>query len=73
MSYYISCFSGFSQTPEVAAQTVIHAAISQDLNGISGKYFERCQIEKENEKVSDTAETAHLWNISKMHVVEIQA
>lgn len=34
----------FFKTPEQGAQTTIHLAISNELNGVSGKYFMDCTV-----------------------------
>lgn len=32
------------QTPEQGAQTTVHVAVSEELEGISGKYFMDCKV-----------------------------
>lgn len=36
----------FFKTPEQGAQTTIHLAVSDEVNGISGKYFADCRVSK---------------------------
>ena len=52
------------QTPKLAAQTTIYCAVSQSLEAISGKYFEKCNIGRESNIARNADVAEDLWNIS---------
>ena len=53
------------KTPREGAQTTIYCAVAEELEGVSGRYFENCQ-EKELEKdfVKDRETEDRLWRVS---------
>ena len=53
------------KTPRERAQTTIYCAVAEELEGVSGRYFENCQ-EKELEKdfVKDRETEDRLWRVS---------
>ena len=53
------------KTPHQGAQTTIYCAVAEELEGVSGRYFEDCQekeLERDYVKVKDTEE--RLWQVS---------
>ena len=46
------------------AETTVYLATSQEVEGISGKYFEKCKAKKSAEKSYDVNLAANLWEIS---------
>lgn len=55
---------GFFKTPVQGAQTTIHLAVSEDLNGVSGKYFMDCKEHSLSAAASDMDKAAKLWEES---------
>ncbi len=54
----------FMKTPEVGAQTSIYLATSDDVDGVSGQYFDKCQARKSSRESNDQAVAARLWEVS---------
>lgn len=57
--------SFFYKTPESGAQTQIRLAVDPELEKISGKYFENCQLKKEGQKAMDDEMADWLWQSSE--------
>ncbi|XP_011645492.1 retinol dehydrogenase 14 [Pogonomyrmex barbatus] len=55
----------FFKTPEQGAQTTIHLAVSDELNGVSGKYFLDCAEHRLSNAVKDPAKGKKLWELSE--------
>ncbi|XP_014484990.1 PREDICTED: retinol dehydrogenase 14 isoform X2 [Dinoponera quadriceps] len=55
----------FFKTPEQGAQTTIHLAVSEELNGVSGKYFVDCAKYELSNAVKDPAKGKKLWELSE--------
>ncbi|XP_012281661.1 retinol dehydrogenase 14 [Orussus abietinus] len=55
----------FFKTPEQGAQTSIHLAISEELSGVSGKYFMDCQEHGLSQAVKDPAKGKKFWELSE--------
>ncbi|KYM82669.1 PREDICTED: retinol dehydrogenase 14 [Atta cephalotes] len=55
----------FFKTPEQGAQTTIHLAVSDELKGVSGKYFMDCAEYKLSNAVKDPAKGKKLWELSE--------
>lgn len=55
---------GFFKTPEQGAQTSIYVAVSEELNGVSGKYFMDCKEHALNAAASDMIKAKKLWEAS---------
>jgi len=55
---------GFFKTPEQGAQTTIHLAVSEELNGISGKYFMDCKEHSLSAAACDMEKAKKLWEES---------
>ncbi|EZA54384.1 hypothetical protein DMN91_002157 [Ooceraea biroi] len=56
---------GFFKTPVQGAQTTLHVAISEKLNGVSGKYFMDCAEHRLSNAVKDPAKGKKLWELSE--------
>ena len=51
-------------TPEQGAQTTIHLAVAEELETVSGRYFDCCK-QKEESKAAQSDEMAEqLWDVS---------
>ncbi|EFN65472.1 Retinol dehydrogenase 14 [Camponotus floridanus] len=55
----------FFKTPVQGAQTTIHLAVSDELNGISGKYYMDCAERGLSNAVKDPAKGKKLWELSE--------
>ncbi|XP_053399651.1 retinol dehydrogenase 13-like [Mercenaria mercenaria] len=53
------------KNPIQGAQTTIHCAVSQELDGVSGKYFSDCAIKEEAPQAQDDEAAARLWKVSE--------
>jgi len=54
----------FFKTPEQGAQTTIHCAVSEEMEGVSGKYLRDCDIVEESKGAQDDEAAKKLWEIS---------
>jgi NAD(P)-dependent dehydrogenase (short-subunit alcohol dehydrogenase family) len=57
-------------TPEQGAQTPIFLASSEDVRGVSGRYFEACKEKEPSEEARDPEVAARLWDVSSRIVEE---
>ncbi|GAB0088402.1 retinol dehydrogenase 14 [Sergentomyia squamirostris] len=55
---------GFFKTTEQGAQTTIHLAVAEELNGVSGKYFMDCKEASLNRAAMDMEKALKLWEES---------
>ncbi|XP_074640680.1 retinol dehydrogenase 13-like isoform X2 [Tubulanus polymorphus] len=55
----------FLKTPNEGAQTSLYAALSKDLDGVSGKYLSNCAIEEASKEARDEKAAERLWLISE--------
>jgi NAD(P)-dependent dehydrogenase (short-subunit alcohol dehydrogenase family) len=55
---------GFFKTPEQGAQTTIYAVVSDELEGVSGKYFMDCKEGELNRAASDMEKARQVWDES---------
>ena len=55
-------------SPYNAAQSVIYCAVSDEIAGLSGRYFERCSLAKDCSFSSDVALCEKLWRVSELLV-----
>jgi NAD(P)-dependent dehydrogenase (short-subunit alcohol dehydrogenase family) len=55
----------FAITPLQGAQTSIYLATSPQVEGVSGKYFDKKQVAKQNPAATDIAAQEKLWQISE--------
>ena len=60
----LSVISLFLKTAEEGAQTTIHLAVSEEVEGISGKYFSDCKEIAPAETAQDDEAATKLWHIS---------
>ncbi|XP_012269350.2 retinol dehydrogenase 14-like [Athalia rosae] len=56
---------GFFKTPEQGAQTTIHLAVSDEVNGVTGKYFLDCHEFRLSQGAKDEAKGKKLWELSE--------
>ena len=54
----------FVKTPLQGAQTVIHCAVSEEMEGISGKYLKDCQTVEPSKGAQDDDAAKKLWEVS---------
>jgi NAD(P)-dependent dehydrogenase (short-subunit alcohol dehydrogenase family) len=54
----------FAITPEEGAQTSIYLASSPEVEGVSGKYFDRCKPIRSSAASYNVADAQRLWNLS---------
>jgi NAD(P)-dependent dehydrogenase (short-subunit alcohol dehydrogenase family) len=57
--------SSFGATPEQGAKTSIYLATSPDVEGVSGKYFERGRAIRSSQESYDEAAALRLWEVSE--------
>ena len=55
---------GFFKTPEQGAQTSIHLIVSDELEGVSGKYFMDCKEAELNAEASNMEKAKKIWEES---------
>ncbi|XP_042861078.1 retinol dehydrogenase 12-like [Penaeus japonicus] len=61
----------YAKTITEGAQTSIHVAVSEGVDGVSGKYFEDCKEAEPSELVQDEGIARKLWEISE-RLVQLQ-
>jgi NAD(P)-dependent dehydrogenase (short-subunit alcohol dehydrogenase family) len=59
---------GFFKSPEQGAQTTIHLAVSESLEGVSGKYFLDCKEHTLSSRAKNPATAKKLWEESEKFV-----
>ena len=52
----------FKLTPEQGAETIVYLATSNEVEGVSGKYFAKCKEKKSAKKSYDTELQEQVWN-----------
>nr|XP_045594473.1 retinol dehydrogenase 13-like [Procambarus clarkii] len=50
---------------KLAAETLIHLAVSEEVDGVSGKYFVDCKESKTNDLAKDSELVKKLWDVSE--------
>lgn len=55
----------FARTPEKGAETSIYVALSDELNGVSGKYYFNCKEHKPSKAGRDDDAAQRLWEVSE--------
>jgi NAD(P)-dependent dehydrogenase (short-subunit alcohol dehydrogenase family) len=63
--YMGTASSTFGATPEEGAATSVYLASSDEVEGITGKYFERKQARRSSRESYDEAAARRLWEISE--------
>ncbi|KAK9501503.1 hypothetical protein O3M35_012215 [Rhynocoris fuscipes] len=58
----------FFKSPEEGAQTSVHLAVSDEVDGINGKYFMDCREHVLSRGVSDMARAKKYWELCEKHV-----
>ena len=54
-----------AKTPWEGAQTTIYCAVSEEMEGVTGKYLADCRIKKTNNpQATDDQVTEKLWEVS---------
>jgi NAD(P)-dependent dehydrogenase (short-subunit alcohol dehydrogenase family) len=61
----ISLAGRFMLTPEEGAKTTNYLALSPEVEGITGKYFDKCKAVKSNAESYQMAVAKKLWNVSE--------
>ena len=54
----------FFKTPEQGAQTTIYCAVSEEMEGVSGKYLADCSIKEPSKSAQDDDAALKLWELS---------
>lgn len=54
----------FFKTPKEGAQTSIHLAVSEEVEGMTGLYFSDCKVKEASRGAQDDVATKKLWEIS---------
>lgn len=58
-------FLGLIKTPLQGAQTTIYCAVSEEMEGVTGKYLADCRIKKTNNpQATDDQIAERLWEVS---------
>jgi len=57
--------SRFFMSPEEGAKTQVYLASSPEVEGVTGKYFDKCKPKKSSPESYDEAMAARLWEISE--------
>ena len=53
------------KTPQQGAQTTIYCAVSEEMEGVTGKYLVDCKIKKtKNSQATDDQIAERLWEVS---------
>ena len=58
-------FLGIFKTPLQGSQTTIYCAVSEEMEGVTGKYLADCRIKKtDNPQATDDQIAERLWEVS---------
>ena len=61
----VAGFFGLIKTPLQGAQTTIYCAVSEEMEGVTGKYLADCRIKKTNNpQATDDQIAERLWEVS---------
>jgi len=55
----------FFKDVEAGAQTTLHCAVQEGIEGLSGRYFSNCAVQKVKAKAQDDAVAKKLWEVSE--------
>jgi len=55
----------FTRTPEQGAQTPLYVATAQELDGVTGRYFDDCRPREPSAEARDEHVAARLWAVSE--------
>ena len=62
--FFYPLFLYFAKTPLQGAQTTIHCAVSEEMEGVSGKYLKDCHIAEPSKGAQDDDAAKKLWEVS---------
>ena len=65
MSFIIKLAHPFMITPEKGARTQVYLASSPEVEGVTGKYFDKCKERTPNKAAQEPDAPARLWAISE--------
>jgi len=65
MKAFVSLFGPFLLSPEKGARTSVYLATSPEVEGVTGKYFEKCKAVSSNKESYDTDVARRLWDASE--------
>ncbi len=65
MDFVMKVMHRFALTPEQGADTIIYLASSPEVEGVTGKYFDKRKAVKSNDVSYDTAVAKRLWEVSE--------
>ena len=65
MVYVSKIMKLFMATPEDGAKTSIYVATSNDIEGVTGEYFEKCAIKDVSKKCKDLEFQRKFWQLSE--------
>jgi hypothetical protein len=54
----------FGTTPERGAEPLVYLAASPEVAGVSGRYFDRCTVQRASAAAYDDAVAQRLWDVS---------
>lgn len=63
-AFMVKTAKKFALTPEDGAKTIIYLASSPEVNGVTGKYFHKCQQELPSAEAQNDADARRLWDVS---------
>ena len=64
-SWYTSLFNIFGKSVKPGAQTTIHCAVAEGIEGDSGQYFSDCAVKKSSTASYDEGAAKKLWEVSE--------
>jgi hypothetical protein len=65
MKTFVTIGGPFLLSPEKGARTSVYLATSPEVEGISGKYFDKCKAVASNQESYDTQVAKRLWDVSE--------
>jgi retinol dehydrogenase 12 len=68
MGLLIGVFTRFGLSPEDGAKTNIYLASSPDVEGVTGKYYDKCKAVSSSQPSYDEAAQRQLWAMSEQLV-----
>jgi NAD(P)-dependent dehydrogenase (short-subunit alcohol dehydrogenase family) len=63
-AFVVKTAKRFALTPEEGAKTIIYLASSPEVNGVTGKYFHKCQQELPSAEAQNDEDARRLWDVS---------
>ena len=63
----------FFLSPEKGALTSVYLSSSEDVSGVTGKYFVKCREHKVSRAASDTQAAQRLWQVSEELIAQVPA